>query len=80
MLELTEGATAADAWQALAERYPGIDAYSSSISCAVNEDYARLSAPLRDGDDVAFLPPVSGGGHSRVRRWSDPEGGGQTIV
>jgi molybdopterin converting factor small subunit len=31
------------------------------VSCAVNEEYARLTAPLRDGDEVAFLPPVSGG-------------------
>jgi molybdopterin synthase catalytic subunit len=60
-LELLEGATARDAWAALIERYPEMQAYSSSISCAVNEDYSRMSAPLRDGDDVAFLPPVSGG-------------------
>jgi molybdopterin converting factor subunit 1 len=60
-LELLEGATAKDAWAALIERYPEMQAYSSSISCAVNEDYSRMSAPLRDGDEVAFLPPVSGG-------------------
>jgi len=35
--------------------------YASSISCAVNADYSRMSAPLKDGDEVAFLPPVSGG-------------------
>ena len=34
---------------------------SRSISCAVNEEYARLTTPLNDGDEVAFLPPVSGG-------------------
>ncbi len=31
------------------------------ISCAVNEEYARLTTPLNHGDEVAFLPPVSGG-------------------
>jgi molybdopterin converting factor small subunit len=31
------------------------------VSCAVNEEYARLTATLKDGDEVAFLPPVSGG-------------------
>ena len=33
----------------------------AGVSCAVNEDYARLTTTLRDGDEVAFLPPVSGG-------------------
>jgi molybdopterin converting factor small subunit len=27
----------------------------------VNESYARFTTPLHDGDEVAFLPPVSGG-------------------
>jgi len=31
------------------------------VSCAVNEDFARSTTPVRDGDQVAFLPPVSGG-------------------
>ena len=60
-VELPEGSTAGDAWTLLATRHAGFDAYSSSISCAVNEEYARMRAPLRDGDEVAFLPPVSGG-------------------
>jgi molybdopterin converting factor subunit 1 len=60
-VELPEGSRAGDAWTLLTTRHPGMDGYSSSISCAVNEDYARMSAPLRDGDEVAFLPPVSGG-------------------
>jgi hypothetical protein len=30
----------------------------------VNEEYARLTATLKDGDVVAFLPPVSGGSGS----------------
>ena len=60
-VELPAGSTAGDAWTLLTTRYPGMNAYASSISCAVNEDYARMSAPLGDGDEVAFLPPVSGG-------------------
>jgi molybdopterin converting factor small subunit len=31
------------------------------MSCAVNAEYARMTTPLGDGDEVAFLPPVSGG-------------------
>lgn len=56
-----EGATVAVAWQALAGRFPELGAYAGAVSCAVNEDYARMNAPLEDGDEVAFLPPVSGG-------------------
>lgn len=58
---LPEHATVLDAWQALAGRFPELSAYAGSISCAVNEDYARMNARLKDGDEVAFLPPVSGG-------------------
>jgi molybdopterin converting factor subunit 1 len=59
--ELPEGATAGTAWDMLAQEFPGLAAHERSISCAVNEDYARLSTLLHDGDEVAFLPPVSGG-------------------
>ena len=37
---------------------------SRSVSCARNEDFARMTAPVQDGDDIAFLPPVSGGAAS----------------
>ena len=47
--------------KALAERHGEFEPYGSSVSCAVNEDYSRMTATLRDGDEVAFLPPVSGG-------------------
>lgn len=59
--QVPDGATAADAWQALVREFPPMDEYSRNVACAVNEEYARLTAPLKDGDEVAFLPPVSGG-------------------
>ena len=46
------------------------------MSCAVNLDYARMSAPVAEGDDVAFLPPVSGGSRASGR-WSDVRQAGQ---
>jgi molybdopterin converting factor subunit 1 len=61
-VEVPDGATVRDAWATLVRRHSELDAYSGSVSCAVNEDYARMTAPLRDGDEIAFLPPVSGGG------------------
>lgn len=59
--DVPDGATAGDAWNVLVRECPPLADYSRTISCAVNEEYARLTASLKDGDEVAFLPPVSGG-------------------
>ena len=59
--ELPDGSTARDAWETLAREFPALSGFESAISCAVNEEYARLTTPLGPGDEVAFLPPVSGG-------------------
>lgn len=58
---LPEPATAGTAWAHLAREFPAMAAYGGIVSCAVNEEYARLGTALSDGDEVAFLPPVSGG-------------------
>ena len=55
-------ATAQSAWDALAQEFPALAEYRAVVSCAVNEQYARFDTPLAEGDEVAFLPPVSGGG------------------
>ena len=39
----------------------GWEALPAAPAVAVNQDYAPLSTPLRDGDEVAFIPPVAGG-------------------
>jgi molybdopterin converting factor subunit 1 len=59
--DVAPGATIRAVWQQLAAEYPGLAAYERSISAAVNTDYARMDDAVRDGDEVAFLPPVSGG-------------------
>ncbi len=55
------GASARVVWEQLAGEFPALADYANAISCAVNDDYARLTVTLKDGDEVAFLPPVSGG-------------------
>ena len=59
--DVEAGATVRSLWQQLATEFPEIASYERSISAAVNADYARRDQVLTDGDEVAFLPPVSGG-------------------
>lgn len=55
------GSTLGDVWESLVSEFPAMAPYRSSVSGAVNADYARMDAPVAEGDEVAFLPPVSGG-------------------
>src|SRR5437588_12553886 len=59
-LALPAGATAADAWSQLSTRYD-LGPLPRSFRCAVNSEYAGWDDPLRDGDELAVIPPVSGG-------------------
>jgi molybdopterin converting factor subunit 1 len=59
--DVAAGATIGDVWQQLAREFPELARYERSISSAVNADYARMDQAIGDGDEVAFLPPVSGG-------------------
>jgi molybdopterin converting factor subunit 1 len=56
-----EGATIATVWDGLVSQHPALADYSRAVSCARNDDFSRMQAPVRDGDEIAFLPPVSGG-------------------
>jgi sulfur-carrier protein len=55
------GATIGTVWHQLVQDFPELAQYEKSISTAVNADYARMDEMVADGDEVAFLPPVSGG-------------------
>jgi molybdopterin converting factor subunit 1 len=59
LLELTDGATVTGVLNVYRERVPGFA--WDSIAVAVNQEYARAEVVLQDGDEVALLPPVSGG-------------------
>ncbi len=60
-LELPDAATLADAWTAVAADHPGLAAHRPYVRAARNGAYANWETRLLDGDQVAFLPPVSGG-------------------
>jgi molybdopterin converting factor subunit 1 len=59
--EVPDAATVESVWQGLAAEFPAVAPYARSVSAAVNADFAKKTTTLFDGDEVAFLPPVSGG-------------------
>ena len=59
--EVPAGASVGDVWRAFALHHPAIAPFERAVSCAVNANFARMTHPVQDGDEIAFLPPVSGG-------------------
>lgn len=55
------GAAIGDVWSAMVADHAGLAPYTATLSCARNEEFARLTTPVAEGDCIAFLPPVSGG-------------------
>lgn len=55
------GATLADVWAQLVADYPTLARYTGRLLFAVNQQFATPNTLLHDGDEVAFIPPVSGG-------------------
>jgi molybdopterin synthase catalytic subunit len=60
-VELPEGAQAGDLVLRMVQRYPRLASHPERVVVAVNQEYVKHEHPLRDGDEVAFIPPVSGG-------------------
>jgi len=63
-VELPAGASVADLRALLAESQPAFAAYGARLRVAVNRRFSTDTAALAEGDEVAFLPPVSGGSGS----------------
>jgi len=59
--ELGEGARVEDLFARYGSRYPELVRFRPSLVASVNQEFAEWRAPLSGGDEVAFLPPVSGG-------------------
>ena len=61
MLDLPEGTTAAELLHRFAADHPRLQALLPSLLLAVDREYVEATRVLKDGDEVAFIPPVSGG-------------------
>ncbi len=65
--ELPESATLAELLREIRGAYPDLAPPDVEIVAAVNEEYAEGGLMLREGDEVALIPPVSGGGAAMDR-------------
>jgi len=61
VIELPDGTRAADVWQRLRDEHAALRDYVQPPMIAVNETYVSAEERLRDGDELAFIPPVAGG-------------------
>lgn len=63
LMELSAGATPEDVWRELLrlDERGALAARRVNLAAAVNRKYTRFDAPLSEGDEVVFIPPVSGG-------------------
>jgi molybdopterin synthase catalytic subunit len=60
-LELPDGATAGQALALACEKHPALQAVAGKLRIAVDQDFAQGDRPLREGAEIALIPPVSGG-------------------
>lgn len=67
-VEARPGMTAGDLLEQLVGRYPGLAQVAAVSRCVVNQDYVASDHVLKEGDEVVFIPPVSGGDSLAVTR------------
>lgn len=53
--------TMGDLLEMVYARWPGLEAWDRSLLLALDHEYVKRDAPLHDGAEVAFMPPVQGG-------------------
>lgn len=60
-VDLPPTTTAEEAWQRLVKMSPALGLRRQGLLAAINRRYAPFDAPLAEGDELVFIPPVSGG-------------------
>jgi MoaE-MoaD fusion protein len=74
-LEVAEGSSLESVFDNFAERYPKLKELRKSLVLARNQQFSSGAETLGDGDEIAFLPPVSGGAGSWTHEIEDAESG-----
>jgi len=69
-LDVPDKSTALDVFDRVAARYPEMQPMRASTLMAVDAEYVRPETPLREGEELALMPPVSGGSAA----WSYADG------
>jgi molybdopterin converting factor subunit 1 len=59
--DVPPGASVGDVWHRVAADHRPLAPFGGVVSCAVNTSFASTRTLVQDGDEIAFLPPVSGG-------------------
>jgi MoaE-MoaD fusion protein len=59
--EFPDGTTVEDIWRYLLREFPGLGGFNHAVGFAVNQEYVEAGYRPRNNDEVAFIPPVSGG-------------------
>lgn len=59
--DIAQGTTAGELWERLLTEHPKLSPYTEIVKIAVNQDIVDRAVELQSEDEVAFLPPVSGG-------------------
>lgn len=72
--EFPQGTTMEEIWDYYASRYPKLAPMRGSILMARNQEFASAASAAAEGDEIAFLPPVSGGSGGYTREVADAEG------
>jgi MoaE-MoaD fusion protein len=73
-LQIPGGTRLGDVFDIYAARYPRISQLAASIVLACNQEFGDRSTNIRDGDEIAFLPPVSGGSGRYTHEIADEVG------
>jgi molybdopterin converting factor subunit 1 len=74
-IEVAEGARVESVFARYAGRFPRLTELQSSIVLACNQEFCERSAAIHEGDEIAFLPPVSGGTGRYTHQICDDETG-----